>query len=309
MLIRTEGIIAAAGVPPFISQWKTDNAGGVSGDDQIQLPLISSGAYNFLVDWGDGTTNYITVYNQAETLHTYSTAGTYTVTIYGLCNGIRFNNGGDLTKIINITAWGNMRLRDAAFRGCANLVSVVTTAPPYFGTTTIYRLFAGSGLATFNSPNWNLSASGVTSMSTLFYSNQATTLDISTWNTTGVITFENMLAFGGNYTSINVTGLNTASATTFASMFYGMNLNPLNVTGVDGFNIGNLTTAENMFGGSTLSTAAYSAILNAWAAQSPSIQSSVPFHAGNSKYNSGAVAARGVLTGTHGWTITDGGAE
>ena len=53
----------------FVSQWKTDNP-GVSNNDQITLPLVSGGTYNFLVQWGDGNSDTITVWNQAETTHT-----------------------------------------------------------------------------------------------------------------------------------------------------------------------------------------------------------------------------------------------
>ena len=59
----------------FISEWKTDNA-GTSNDDQITLPLVSSGTYDFTVDWGDGTQDTITSHDQAEVTHTYSAAGT-----------------------------------------------------------------------------------------------------------------------------------------------------------------------------------------------------------------------------------------
>jgi len=51
---------------------------------------------------GDGASDDITTYNQAEVTHTYATSGTYNVSIYGTINGFRFANGGDKLKIINI---------------------------------------------------------------------------------------------------------------------------------------------------------------------------------------------------------------
>jgi hypothetical protein len=90
-VIATDGVTEVADVitvtvnsnPAFISEWITwyvkDGAGySVSAANQIQLPLISTGNYNFVVDWGDGNTDTITVWNQAETLHTYATEGQYT---------------------------------------------------------------------------------------------------------------------------------------------------------------------------------------------------------------------------------------
>ncbi|MEQ6121800.1 fibronectin type III domain-containing protein [Reichenbachiella sp. MALMAid0571] len=109
-------------IPPFISTWKTDNA-GTSGNTQIKLPLESSGTYNFSVDWGDGNSDVITAWNQTETTHTYATSGTYTVSIAGTINGWRFNNTGDKLKITNISQWGSLLLGNNGgyFYGCSNL--------------------------------------------------------------------------------------------------------------------------------------------------------------------------------------------
>ena len=54
----------------FVFTVQTDNA-GVSNSDQFTLPLISS--FNGItaeVDWGDGTNDTITSYNQSEVTHT-----------------------------------------------------------------------------------------------------------------------------------------------------------------------------------------------------------------------------------------------
>ena len=48
----------------------TTQAGSLS--TQFQLPLTSSSTPNFVISWGDGNSDTITVWNQAETLHTYS---------------------------------------------------------------------------------------------------------------------------------------------------------------------------------------------------------------------------------------------
>lgn len=92
-------------VNAFISIWKTDNA-GTSGTNQITLPLVSSGTYNFKVYWGDGTNDTITTYNQAEITHTYPSAGTYEVLIAGTIDRIKFDGGGDKDKLLEIKQWG-----------------------------------------------------------------------------------------------------------------------------------------------------------------------------------------------------------
>ena len=58
----------------FITVWDTTKQ-GASNSDQISLPLITDGNYNFTVDWGDGNQDTITSYNQNEVTHTYSNSG------------------------------------------------------------------------------------------------------------------------------------------------------------------------------------------------------------------------------------------
>ena len=93
----------------FTSNWDTTQAG--SANDSVDLengnyPLHSAGSYNFKVYWGDGTTDIITSYNQAETLHQYASTGIYEIRIGGEIINWSLNNGGDDDKILNISSWG-----------------------------------------------------------------------------------------------------------------------------------------------------------------------------------------------------------
>jgi hypothetical protein len=149
-VIATDGVSEVADViditvnsnPAFISEWVTFYTKGasieyISNDDQIQLPLISSGNYNFVVDWGDGNTDTITVWNQAETRHTYAVKGKYTVTITGTIEGWQFGNSSsydgvknDSGKIINILNWGTLTITTrSAFHTCVRLQSSAVDAP------------------------------------------------------------------------------------------------------------------------------------------------------------------------------------
>jgi hypothetical protein len=76
----------------FYSTWNTSNTStGSSTATQIKLPLVATGTYNFVVDWGDGTSpETITAWNQAETTHTYATAATYIIRITGTITGGHF---------------------------------------------------------------------------------------------------------------------------------------------------------------------------------------------------------------------------
>ena len=52
----------------FITSWKTDNEGG-SGSNEIKLPLVPAGEYNFYIDWGDGTQNAISTWDDVAKTH------------------------------------------------------------------------------------------------------------------------------------------------------------------------------------------------------------------------------------------------
>ena len=80
-------------------------------------------------------------------------------------------------------------------------------------------------------------------------------------------------------------------------------------TGVDSFDIAEVTNMTNMFSGANaVTTAIYNAILIAWDGQSE--QADVVFHAGDAVMTTGgeAEAARDALV-ANGWTITDSTGE
>ena len=63
---------------------------GTSGVDEFTIPTIGGG-YNYDVDWGDGNTDTGVT---GDITHTYSSSGTYIVTISGTFPRIYFNDGG-----------------------------------------------------------------------------------------------------------------------------------------------------------------------------------------------------------------------
>lgn len=236
------------GPDSFVSRWNTASTStGSSSSAQIKLPLESSGIYNFIVDWGDGSTDTITVYNQAEVTHSYNTSGVYTVIINGTLKGWRFANSGDKLKIIEISQWGNLNFGNSGnyFYGCLNLVLTATDAPDLVGTTTLYATFGlcaslgdlGSmdswdvssvttmvimftDTTSFNQPIGNWDVSGVTDMGAMF--RDATSFDqpIGNWNVSSVQSMETM--FDGA-TSFNqpLGNWDISSVTIMISMFIG----------------------------------------------------------------------------------------
>lgn len=175
----------------FISSWKTDNtSGGSSTDHQVALPLQSNGTYNFIVMWGDGNSDTITTWNQAQVTHTYASIGTYTVTITGVCTGWAFGGGGDKLKILNISSFGPLKLGNNTnyFAFCNNLTITATDSLNLSGTTDISGAFnACTSLTTVPSMNsWDFS--GVLNMTNMLRNCSSFNQAIGNWNVSSVTT-------------------------------------------------------------------------------------------------------------------------
>ncbi len=85
-----ESKISVVGVPTgsFVSKWR------VSEGEQIALPLVENGNYDFVVNWGDGTKSHITSWDQSDKYHTYAKAGVKTISIIGTIEGWSFGSQG-----------------------------------------------------------------------------------------------------------------------------------------------------------------------------------------------------------------------
>jgi len=308
--------------------WKTDNISvGSSNNDQIKLPFIDTGTYNCVVEWGDGSSDYITTWNQAETTHTYSSIGTYEVNIKGQCEGWQFNNSGDKLKLLTIDRWGvDFRLGsvNSNFYGCANLQIDTPDSLDTSDITDMYRLFYECsslngdikfsdtsnvtnmtymfrGCTVFNGNVTSLNTSNVTTMAGMFYSCIAFNKPVNTFDTSKV---ENMYALFYNCSNFNqdISNFNTSKVTNMSYMFSDCsNFNQ----DISSWDISNVTTMEEMLTGCTSwSTANYDAVLIAWDALS--VQSGVSFRC-SSYYTTGgaAEASRTSLITSDTWSITD----
>jgi hypothetical protein len=90
-------------------------------------------------------------------------------------------------------------------------------------------------------------------------------------------------------------------------MFNGCTNVGVHMGDIGDWDVTNVTDASYMFNAVNMGTANYNDLLNGWAAQA--VENGVAFHAGSTKYGASAATARAHLVDTHGWTITDGGAE
>jgi hypothetical protein len=200
----------AAAPGGFVSTWNTANTStGSSNSDQVSLPLVNGGTYNFTVSWGDGNEDTITAWDAAAKTHTYASVGTYTITVAGQCWGWLFNNGGDRLKILEISAWGEdwrPNNTSGVFWGCSNLDVVATDTPNLTGITDLSNFFRVCGSLVFNSSigDWDIAninfIGGMFRDATLFDHN------IGGWNvgnvTTAVNTFVGVTLSTANYDAL-----------------------------------------------------------------------------------------------------------
>lgn len=258
---------------PFISIWDTttDNPSNV----EIGLPLVSTGTYNMIVDWGDGNYNHITDYSDPNAYHDYDSPGTYTVRIFGTCIGWSFGeNYTTPGNLIDITQWGILQMYDGGVYGgffydtyWMNQISAVDT-PNLSGLTTLQEAFYDSAIVFINNVDtwdvslvedfsycfstcWQFEGAGIgnwdvssgTVMDSMFDSCDVFNGPLNDWNVSNVTSmaamFYNCFAFNQD-----LDNWVTSSCTDISYMFSGASA----FNGqVDGWDTSNVTTLQSCF--------------------------------------------------------------
>jgi surface protein len=250
-----------------VSIWKTDNAGGISANNQIKLPFYNApGGVDCNIYWGDGTNNHVSVWNDPVLTHTYPNPGTYPIRIIGQVNGFRFNDGGDKTKLISIENGGsefNIGNDGAAFYGCSNLTKVknlniegltylwatfancsVLTDIGYLNTDSVQDMsFMFQNCVKFNQNINYFNTSLVENMWSMFYGCSIYNQPVSNFNTSKVKSMRYMF---GNCIAFNqpVSNFDTSLVDNMQGMFYGCSIFNQSVSN---FNTSKVTTMNRMF--------------------------------------------------------------
>ncbi len=197
---------------PFITTWETTTA-----NESITIPTTGTG-YDYTIDWGDGTTET----NQTgDAAHTYTTAGTQTISISGDFPQIYFNNSGDKDKILTIEQWGDIvwTSMEAAFYGCTNLnITNPTIDSPDLSLVGDMRdMFRGATSFNQDLSSWNVS--NVTDMSSMFNSATSFNQDLSSWDVSNVTSMGFMFTEATSFNQpLNWT--NTSNVTIMSFMFW-----------------------------------------------------------------------------------------
>lgn len=242
--------------------------------NQFRLKLQPNTAYNFSVDWGDGSREIFqgttsSIDSNAGISHTYTSNGIQRIAITeNVVGGFpkpyfdAFRNSdanNDAVKVKNIRQWGTGRFSNLAysFANCTSLQIGATDA----ATATI---------------------------------NQISDLNSAFYNCTSLTNFPS------NFDTSNITNFN--------STWY----NCVNITNFPLLNMNKMTDGTNCFLGVKIPTETYTQLLINLAANN--LNTRVNFFAGlQTNYFPSAQASRDLLTrsiasGGREWTITDGGA-
>ena len=253
-------------IKTFISTWNTANVStGSSTSTQVKLPLETTGTYNFIVDWGDGSALENITSGATQPIHTYATTGIYTISITGIITGFSFGSTAntsvsDKLKILSISKWGPLRLGNNGgfFSGCTNItLNTITDILDLTGVNSLNSMFFNcTSITTVGRMNeWDLSniinlgamfgqfvASGTTGAG-LF--NQ----DIGAWDVSKVTSFAAMFRFTAlfnNGGSSNIQNWNVSSALNMSDMFSRANSFNQPLAGWERSTPGNTSTLVNV---------------------------------------------------------------
>jgi len=280
----------------FVLEVDTSITAGSGNTGVGNFELSTAGTRNFNVVWGDGTMDRNVT---ADITHNYPAAGIYKVAVVGVLPRVFYNALGDRLKVKKILSFGDIRwsaIQIDAFRGCAltqiaepnKRLNNITAANAMFLDNQLQSLPTGMTLPLLITGN------------NMFQQNQLQSLPQGM--NLPFLTNGNRM-FLGNQIQILPAGMNLPLLQDGNRMFAFNQLTDLPA----GMVLQNLTDGTLMFSGNTINTTRYSQLLVDMDANNANLN--VPFHGGNSKYNSIGYIGRHNLITNKTWTITDGGVD
>lgn len=282
----------------FITTWDTTQP-GASEENQVQLPLVETGSYEFWVSWGDGSYDYVTEWDDPDATHTYDEPGDYEVRIVGEIVGIQFQdnemvhstetNIRDAFKLATIDQWGPLVLGDypGIFAGAVNMTSGATDAPDLSQTTILDGTF--SNCQKFNGQVGNWDTSTVARFVNTFNGAETFNQDLSGWDTsnaTGLIrVFQRALAFDQPLNSWDVSQVTTMEGLFFWATSFDQPLDTWDVSNVkdlgltfrnaesfnqdiSGWDVSNVANFAETFAGDLENGSAFNQDISEWSTSS-----------------------------------------
>ena len=237
----------------MITEWTIPAA-----NTTIKLPVAGTGL-NVTVDWGDGTAPE--TFTTAFPTHTYATAGTYEIKVWGTCPKWGYTGGTSVTTTQNsdyytytqyltkVKQFGELGAQRYGFAQCKNLTEVsgdnLVTNRTFEKTTSMAYMFSRcSKLTSLDVSSFD--TSNVTDMAGMFDGcSSLTSLDVSNLDTQNVKDMCGMFVGCTKLTSLDVSNFDTSNVSNMAAIFSACSsLKSLNVSN---FDTSNVTNMEGMF--------------------------------------------------------------
>ncbi len=225
------------------------------------------------MEWGDGNSDDGV---SGNITHSYTTPGTYTVSITGDFPRIFFNqntvNTSDAKKILTVEQWGDnsWTSMESAFRGCSNLTIPATDSPNLSTVTDLSSMFFGA--SSFNQPIDHWDVSNVTTLTSIFAGASSFNQPLDNWDVSRVRNFGSAFSNASAFNQ-NINQWDVSNSTSMGSMFsqatsFNQPLDSWDVSRVSNFNsvfsnasafnqninqwdVSNSTSMESMFSQAT----------------------------------------------------------
>jgi len=209
----------------------------------VLIPLQTS--VDVSIDWGDGSA--AEAFTTANPVHTYATAGTYTVTVSGSAGKLG-NDSPDArwtNRVQACLSFGDLGLTSlrSAFKGVVANVGMPSSIPST--VTSMTNMFHTA--SAFNQPIGAWNTSSVTNMDIMFLGASAFNQDIGNWNTSSVTDMSNMFRTASAFNQ-DIGNWNVSSVTTMSFMFY--NASAFNQP-IGAWNVSSVTDMYQMFFGAS----------------------------------------------------------
>jgi len=226
--------------PDFKATFRTVNNG-----DSITLPLVSGYGYDFDVNWGDGSSDTITAFDDIGRVHTYALAGDHQITVTGLMQYWNFSAVNDSKdQIITIDQNGACFLEGATdisntFYSCSNFTGGTGVSNfDVSSATNMSGMFRNCTNFDQNISSWDVSS--VTNMGLMFYISSFNQ-DINSWDVSSVTNMGSM--FRDTPFNQDISSWDVSSVTSMQSMFYNSSFNQ----GINSWDVSSVTNMGTMF--------------------------------------------------------------
>jgi surface protein len=191
-------------------------------DEDIIFDLGLFGDVNVRVNWGDGTSDDVSVAGPFP--HTYATPGKYTITVSGSLTGFgqSFDDYGNPLQgaqyLTAVRSFGNLGIASLsfAFETAVNLLEVPSSLPA--SVTDLYATFIGA--SSFNQSLSSWDTSNVTNMSTTFLGASSFNQSLSSWDTSNVTDMSGMFEEASSFNQ-SLSSWDTSNVTDMSGMFLG----------------------------------------------------------------------------------------